>query len=231
MALRKYLPGTEVNGFKFLKDAGYSGKRRIGLFVCRLCSKEFTALVENVSSGNTGSCGCNKYEPSRIKSLKHGHTVGYIETSEYGIWCAMKARCINKHTKTYESYGGRGITVCLRWTDPLNGFANFIKDMGLRPSKQHSIDRRDNDGNYEPTNCRWATDAEQRRNKRTNFIVEYKGRSMPLIDWSIFTQIKYAKLQNRISKLKWPLEKVFADSVVEIIPPEVKINYSFGHLN
>lgn len=86
---------------------------------------------------------------------------------EYQIWSQMKGRCLNKNNKKYPDYGGRGITVCERWTEKGTGYMNFIEDLGYRPTDKHSIGRIDNDGNYEPSNCRWETREEQDYNKRT----------------------------------------------------------------
>lgn len=88
---------------------------------------------------------------------------GGVGTPEYRIWTHMKGRCLNETDARYADYGGRGIIVCDRWVE---SFAAFLADMGPRPSKSHSIDRIDNDGGYEPSNCRWATDQEQSLNKR-----------------------------------------------------------------
>lgn len=93
---------------------------------------------------------------------KHGHTVNGKWTPEYRTWNAMVIRCTKPNAINWERYGGRGIRVCERWRT----FANFLADMGLKPTPQHSIDRVNNDGNYEPTNCRWATRLEQRHNRR-----------------------------------------------------------------
>lgn len=96
-------------------------------------------------------------------NLKHGHAVNGRLTAEYRAWQNMHRRCKYPSTHNYADYGGHGIRVCERWSV----FANFIADMGTKPSPKHSIDRfPDNDGNYEPSNCRWATASEQRRNQR-----------------------------------------------------------------
>ena len=87
---------------------------------------------------------------------------------EYAVWCMLKQRCLNPRNVKYPRYGGRGIRVCERWVE---SFDNFIEDMGPRPSSEHSIDRINNDGNYEPENCRWATRAEQNANRSTSFAV------------------------------------------------------------
>ncbi len=86
-----------------------------------------------------------------------------LDIPEYRVWAAMKRRCQNPNVKAWKYYGARGISVCDRWK---NSYHNFIADMGLRPSKEYSIDRINNDGNYEPSNCRWATPAQQRANTR-----------------------------------------------------------------
>jgi hypothetical protein len=93
----------------------------------------------------------------------YGKTHGMHNTPEYRTWTGMKERCYNPSADSYKNYGGRGITVCDRWRDD---FPAFYADMGPRPSENHSLDRRDTDGNYEPENCRWATRSEQQKNKR-----------------------------------------------------------------
>jgi hypothetical protein len=122
------------------------------------CGNTGTYYLCNLKSGKTKSCGC-LYNETRVGNYKHGGT----GTREYSIWKAMKRRCYNKNVKDYPNYGGRGIIVCDRW---LNSFENFISDMGKKPSAEYSIDRIDVNGNYEPSNCRWATPKEQRLNQR-----------------------------------------------------------------
>lgn len=121
-------------------------------------SKEVTGC--NLKSGNSTSCGCFKRENVSKTFLRHGQSRS--GATEYGIWKGMRKRCNNINSPRFKDYGGRGIAVYDRWRD----FENFYADMGPRPSLQHSIDRIDVDGNYEPDNCRWATHLEQRKNRR-----------------------------------------------------------------
>lgn len=100
----------------------------------------------------------------------HGHTSHSVQSVEYTAWCNMKARCYNPNYIDFARYGGRGIIVCSRWMV----FENFFADMGIRPSEHHSLDRINSDGNYEPSNCRWATTTQQTRNRKSNIIIEGK---------------------------------------------------------
>jgi hypothetical protein len=146
-----------------------------------LCTCGTIKEVEEWSlvNGKIVSCGCFLRE----KRTKHGYRIGGAEPPEYKAWANMKDRCKNSNHRNYKDYGGRGIKVCQRWD---NSFENFLADMGKRPSPKHSVDRYPNpDGDYKPSNCRWATIKEQNRNKGkgNNTIITYNGTSRCISEW------------------------------------------------
>jgi len=144
-----------------------------------LCACGTKKLVSgaNLRDKRSKSCGCLLQE---VRG-KCRRTHGMRRTTEYRLWADMLTRCLNPHAQSYKAYGGRGITVCERWRD---SFENFLSDMGLRPSRDHSLDRfPDNDGPYAPDNVRWATRTEQTRNTRRNHLITLAGKTACLAEW------------------------------------------------
>lgn len=141
--------------------------------------------------------------------ITHGHTRNISKkmphsTPEYKTWCSMKTRCNTPGASGYAKYGAKGINVCDRWQ---NSFEAFFEDMGVRPSDKHSIDRINPLGNYEPTNCRWATLLEQANNKTSNRVIELNGISMTLAQWSRKSGVDSDVISLRITKHGWDIQK------------------------
>lgn len=172
-------------------------------WLCECDCGQFTkAAIRHLKNGHKKSCGCLKIEKATEQCLSHGKS----RSSEYGIWSAMKFRCTNESGNAYHHYGGRGITVCDRW---LNNFEAFLEDMGPRPSRRHSLERIDNDGNYEPGNVRWATQREQCQNTRRTKWIEYGGKTKKLQDWAKTLKIPHDTLYTRIFECGWTVERAF----------------------
>lgn len=136
--------------------------------------------------GDTKSCGCL----NRDNHLIHGGT----NTPEFQAWVSMRSRCSNAKARAYKNYGARGIKVCVRWK---KSFSDFLADMGKRPAGT-SLERRDNNGGYTPTNCLWATKAQQDNNKRTNRLIVIDGVTHTLSEWCKITGIGYHLAHGRI---------------------------------
>lgn len=174
---KKYNAGDLIHGFLFLRELPKE-KYRIGIFKCPYCGEEFKAAVHNISGNRKGSCGCRAYI-NMARGVIHGHQSGGKMSSEYGSWHDMMQRCFNPNCKAYERYGAVGITVCERWKT----FSNFLEDMGLKPTPQHSIDRFPNTNKiYEPGKCRWATKAQQMANTSLTTHVIFRGKEYALPD-------------------------------------------------
>jgi hypothetical protein len=141
----------------------HDGIRCRTLWNCKCnCGSYVIVLSESLRNGKTKSCGCFRRETSAANNHQTTHGESY-RTPEYVVWTSMKQRCLDQNHKSYEYYGGRGIKVCAEWQA---SFSDFLADMGRRPSPTHSIDRINNDGNYTPSNCRWATPHQQNNNRK-----------------------------------------------------------------
>ena len=183
-------------------------------WLCRCdCGVEKTIQVSALRSGGTQSCGCLHREgvaalgrlrkgcpmPKGADSASHKH--GYTRTPTYSTWSAMYTRCFNSKSISYKDYGAKGITICERWRT----FENFFADMGEKP-RGLSIDRIDVSGNYEPSNCRWATNIEQARNKRTNRLISAFGETKTLSAWAESTGLSRNCIEARIDRSGWSVE-------------------------
>jgi len=179
--------------------------RLLVYYVCEcLCGNHVSVQAAHLRSGHTTSCGCVHEEGLRQRSTKHGATSRTYRMPEYRIWCHMLGRCANPRDHKYPSYGARGITVDASW---LHDFPQFLADMGSRPSPQHSIERRNNDGPYSKDNCYWATPAQQSRNTRQNVFLTWNNETHCLIDWAAIIGINEMTLRYRLRH--WPYDKVF----------------------
>jgi len=160
--LLKDITGRKFGMYFVISRAGKTARNK-SLWLCKCdCGKERIVDQSNLVSGNSTSCGHSKVEQAKINFTVHGHTKDHGTTSTYRSWQAMWTRCTNAKSIGWEHYGGRGIAVCPEWSS----FEQFLIDMGPRPPKC-SLDRYpDNNGNYEKSNCRWATASEQALNKR-----------------------------------------------------------------
>lgn len=164
-----------------------------------LCGKQTIVRAGELNGRKTASCGCLASERMARISRKHGMS----SSSEFKIWSGIFARCDNPRCKEYPRYGGRGITVCDRWRRGEGGkeaFTCFLEDMGPRPSLRHSVDRRDNDGNYDPGNCRWATNLEQQNNRSITKYLEFGDQRKPLTQWAREVGLPSDVVRDRLRK-------------------------------
>jgi hypothetical protein len=173
-------------------------------YLCEcICGNRVSVQAAHLRSGHTTSCGCWHKEVLRERSTVHGAARRTHRTPEYRSWRHMRSRCTNPRDPKYRLYGARGITVTAAW----NTFAQFLADMGQRPSPHHTIERRNNDGPYSPDNCRWATPAEQSRNTRQNVFLTWNDETHCLTDWAHIIGINETALRRRLRH--WPYDKAF----------------------
>lgn len=184
------------NKYTFLTVLGYVGK---GKWHCKCkCGNFKIVSTAKLNNGHVKSCGCL----AKTNAVKHNA----VDTKEYITWSNIKARCTNSNNNSYSNYGGRGITICNRWSE---SFKNFYEDMGNCP-KSFSIERIDNNKGYNKSNCIWASPKTQSMNRRSNFIVNYKGEEKPLKQWCEDLNLNYKKIFARIKQLGWTVDKALS---------------------
>jgi len=185
------------------------GRLTVRLFVTRnpqryecdcLCGRVVIVPKRDLRSGNTRSRDCLQSDETVARSYRHGLS----STSTYSSWLAMIRRCYDPTYERYEEWGGRGIAVCERWRGP-SGAMNFYTDMGERPAGC-SLERINNNGNYEPSNCKWATRSEQQSNKRNNRLVTFNEQTRTLTEWESVLGFKRNVLFYRLDH-GWDVER------------------------
>lgn len=185
--------GKKFNMLTVIRKSDKRNKNRIK-WVCKCdCGNYAEVETGNLSSGSQKSCGCIKSEMISKSRTTHGMS----KSPEYKTWHGIKYRCYSSNYKEPQYYQEKGITMCDRW---LHSFENFYEDMGQRPSKSHSIDRIDSNGNYEPSNCRWATKEEQSSNTSRNILVDHNGEKITLMQLSKIKGVNYGSLNSAIKR-------------------------------
>lgn len=189
---------NDLKGQRFGRLVANSYSKEKKKWECKCdCGQTSFVRPDHLRQKRVQSCGCLLIEVI----TKHG----MVKSGEYVIWCSIIQRCYNKNHTKFNSYGGRGIVMSEAWR---NSFKSFFSDMGERPSKLHSIDRIDVNGNYEKGNCRWATNSEQSINTRRNVHLAYEGISMTISEWSKKTGIHRNTIDSRL-KRGLPINLIF----------------------
>lgn len=169
------------------------------------CGGTSTVRARALKTGNTKSCGCGEIANQKRIAKKHGHAAGGTVTPEFRAWCKRLDWCYNPNCVDYPDYGGRGIIVCDEWRNDFLAFYNYVGD---RPSPEYSLDRIDNNGNYEPGNVRWATIEQQARNRRNNRLLTYNNETHCVAEWEEILGFNKGVLRARLY-LGWEGDKLF----------------------
>ena len=181
-----------------------ASKLKLWMCVCD-CGNIKAVSSHDLRTGNTKSCGCLAHKGN----LTHGMS----RTSEHGAWSEMRKRCTTKTSKRFPLYGGRGISICERWSK----FENFLADMGPKPTSQHTLDRIDVNGNYSPENCRWADWKTQQNNRRNNRVIEFNGEKLTSSQWQDRVGIPSSIIRQRLDRDGWSVEKAMTHPIGERI--------------
>lgn len=200
----KDLTGKKFGRLTVLKRGENDKKGRV-MWLCQCeCGRIKAINAYSLSKGRSKSCGCLMKE----EASKANKTHGLSKTRIYNIWFGIKSRCYKENSIEYNLYGGRGIKMCDEWKNSFENFCKWAYENGY--SEELTIDRINVNGNYEPSNCRWATAFEQGANKRNNVVIEKDGESHILAEWSRITGIDRRKISARIFKYGWSVERALA---------------------
>lgn len=204
MSKKLNLTGKRFGKLVALKlDDNPNNKRTKWICICD-CGNSSVVLTHQLLSGKTQSCGCKRFE-------SHNKKHGMKHTRIYEIWCGIKKRCYNKNDKNYPKYGGRGISVCNEWKSDFLAFYYWSMSHGYKENL--TIDRIDNNGNYEPNNCRWITHAEQQTNRSNNIYIEHNGERKTISKWAKELNFNSKLAYERYKKLKDSNKKIDFDYI------------------
>lgn len=200
----------DLTGHRFerLTVIEISGKDKCGYLMWRCkcdCGNEKIIRGHRLRQNITKSCGCLRKELSKQRKLTHGKARSRL----YSVWIGMKQRCYDSNASNYYRYGGRGIRVCDEWLSEFMTFSDWALENGYSPDL--TIDRMDNDGNYDPSNCRWATLEQQNNNKSNSRRINYAGKTLTLAQWSRQLNIDVVVLHQRLSHLGWSVNRAFSE--------------------
>lgn len=197
---QKDIIGKKFGRLTALRFSHTKNYKQYWIFKCD-CGNEHITQLSHVKRGKIKSCGCYLKEHRRQFVKTHGLS----KTRIYKTWKSMKHRVLNKKDKRYHDYGGRGILICDEWKNNFLSFYNWAMKNGYKDNL--TIDRIDVNGNYEPSNCRWATPLIQANNQRRNHYITYNGKTQSMSDWARELGISYTVLRARINSYFWSIEK------------------------
>jgi len=201
--IRIDLTGQRFGRLVVIGMASYDERTRVRKWNCRCdCGKTIEVRGGNLRNGHSRSCGCLNRDVAIKKATTHGKS----HTRLFVIWCAMRQRCRDKNCNRYQSYGGRGITVCKEWEKDFTVFETWALSHGYADNL--SIDRIDKNGNYEPSNCRWADIFTQQNNTRTNSFITLNGETHTYSEWERIKGLKANTIHVRIRRGWKPEEAI-----------------------
>lgn len=196
--------GLKYNQFTILKDMGIKTGSRFVLAICD-CGVEKQVRLADIKIGSSKNCGCVRSKKVSERNLSHGLSRHQL----YRTWKGIIERCNYPKHIAYHLYGGRGISVCDLWLNDFLSFYSWALTNGWKPGLQ--VDRfPDKNGNYSPDNCRITTSRENNRNKSTNHLITFNGKTKCLVEWAEEIGIDQDTLKDRVNKLNWPVEKALS---------------------
>ena len=197
------LSGLKFGRLKVLEYVGLdSNNQALWKCICE-CGCETTVLGKLLRNGHTKSCGCYKREQTIVCNTTHG----LCKHPLYNVWCHMKRRCYNIDYPDFKDYGARGISICDEWRYDFKSFYDWSMKNGYKPGLY--IDRINNDGNYEPSNCRWTNMSVQANNTRRIHAITYNGKTQSMLNWCKELDMDYYTVRSRLNNYHWTVERAF----------------------